>query len=187
MHVVALVCSLNVSSVQLPTHKAISLSVFARLVAATPPRLAFRHSGLDDPCCGPSGAKATPTRSRRAALWSTDITFRFFSGTEAVTTLLRAFPLAGISDLRMRVVPRKLGLSRGAPTTTTALWGMDITFRFFPGTEAVTTLLRAFPLAGISDLRMRVVPRKLGVPRGAQTTTATTSRGGSSERARSFL
>ncbi len=118
MHVVALVCSLNVSSVQLPTHKAISLSVFARLVAATPPRLAFRHSGLDDPCCGPSGAKATPTRSRRAALWSTDITFRFFSGTEAVTTLLRAFPLAGISDLRMRVVPRKLGVPRGAPTTT---------------------------------------------------------------------
>jgi hypothetical protein len=51
------------SLVKLPTHKAISLSVFLRTVAATTPRLAFRHSGLNDPCCGPSGAEAAPTRT----------------------------------------------------------------------------------------------------------------------------
>jgi len=111
------------------------------------------------------------------ALRGTDIMFRFFPGTEAVTTHVRAFPFAGISDLRMRVVPRELGGPRRAPTSNlavTALWGMDIMFRFFPGTEAVTTHVRAFPFAGISDLRIRVVPRELGGPRGAPTSNAMT-------------
>jgi len=78
------------SLVKLPTHKAISLSVFARLVAATTPRLAFRHSGLNDPCCDPSRSRATPTRSRRTAVRSTAITRSFLFRTEAVTTLLLA-------------------------------------------------------------------------------------------------
>jgi hypothetical protein len=145
MHVVALVCSLNVSSV-LPTHKAISLSVFARLVAATTPGLAFRHGGLNDPCCSPSGAEAAPTRARTAVLCGMDIMFRFFPGTEAVTTLLRAFPFAGISDLRIRVVPRELGGPHGAPTTNTmtrlvrtGAITRSLSFRM----EALTTLLLA--------------------------------------------
>jgi hypothetical protein len=146
MHVVALVCSLNVSSVQLPTHKAISLSVFARLVAATTPGLTFRHGGLNDPCCSPSGAEAAPTRARTAVLCGMDIMFRFFPGTEAVTTLLRAFPFAGISDLRIRVVPRELGGPHGAPTTNTMTRFVrtgaitrSLSFRM----EALTTMLLA--------------------------------------------
>src|SRR5439155_686203 len=72
--------------------------------------------------------------------------FRFFPGTEAVTTHLRAFPFAGISDLLMRVVPRELGGPRGAPTRNTMtrlLRAGSITRSLSLRMEALTTLLQA--------------------------------------------
>jgi hypothetical protein len=96
----------------------------------------------------------------------------FLLGTEAITTVLLAFSRSGLHHSSRRTGSSKAFHRNVAPAGSrmTALWGTDIMFRFFPGTEAVTTLLRAFPFAGISDLRMRVVPRELGGPRGAPTT-----------------
>src|SRR5262245_49110868 len=97
----------------------------------------------------------------------------FLLGTEAMATVLLAFSRSDLHHSSRRTGSSKTFHRNVAPTRgrTAALWGMDIMIRFFFGTEAVTTLPRAFPFAGISDLRIRVVPRELGGPRGAPTTS----------------
>src|SRR5262245_12299911 len=97
--------------------------------AVTTVVLAFSRSGLHHSSRGTGSSNTfhrnvAPTRGRRATLWSTNIAFRFFPGAEAVTTLPRAFPFGGISDLRIRVVPTELGGPRGAPTTSIQSWVM---------------------------------------------------------------